>query len=767
MKRPSEKSTEVRQDLTGSNHAFYVGKFIPRTFREKLTTLVTGKEKSRIYSEEFYLMMLDEAFKRVKDGERPKVVMAPQLSEIFNGEADIKHALNVAEQRKLIQKLAKSRFGREDVEVETVEDQPLHQPFFAELRAAINPETHELDIEKALGAEELSDFSESPDSLEIARHLYAATKESDTLFKIFKHAVPGRLKEGEENESKDEEGEEERLPKHYYAMAEVAIRLADILHGVQIHGGAGRQNKYDEIIEKIIKGKKGGYKRIPQLQQLFDLMEGRLFETIHLNTASNFYAERRSATIKTLRLALGSMLGMAALGTAFSQGVRYQEAKQARIDEMVKGSMQERLKNETFYWDGKFAVSKDRNVNVFIKIVKECQKDLVDRYRFSEADVMTLRPLLQEYLLEHEHPSMMDDNAFPRMDAVDRFVKMHRMFLQSMGLEPERPYADLMPQLEVFEQAADSPDDGYRFSYVHRESSAEKQWGATGKEDSDIPKELIRVGEFVSGESMYNHYAFYFHESNGARRLVARDSREERGANRIYSSRRAREGALQFLYAIQRFDTLDLGRNHQELYELKNWNDFETRGNFISPCTHKAREDINRDIMPPIGVYQDSRGQFTYEFLIERAYDDEKNSTFNCLLAKKSGENEFTYQRAQEMAERYEAVQDRWFDFYSGKYYEPMIPLNTKLILQEVEDSRMLAIQWRMILGEKKLPYDILTDLEAMAGVYPDMFQEMADQYDGSYKSTRRIMETLEGARKSREKVEWYIKRECHGLLME
>lgn len=760
MEKTPEKPQEIKKDLTSSNHAFYVGKFIPRTVGEKLAGFLTGEEKSRIYSEEFYLMMLKEAFDRVQPGERVKVVIAPQLSEIFNGESDVRNALDVEGQKRLIRRLSKSYFGREDVEIESVEDQPRHQPFFKALRAAMDPETGQIELEKALADPGEADFSDNPDSLEIARHLYAATRSSDTLKMVFKHAAPEKFK--------DEIEKNEDSPKGYYAMAEVAIRLADILVGVELHGGAERQDKYDQIIEKIIKGRKGkgGYRNIQELEKIFCLMEGARFNTIHLDTKKNLFAEKRRKFIRNTRRAVGVLLGVTALGAAFQQGIKHEHDKQARIDEMVNGSMEERLKEETFYLDGPhMPLPKEMNVKIFQGIVKSGLKDLEHRYqipvRYHEDE---LRPLLQEYLLEHENIGTVHDNAFARFDAVDRFVKRHIFYFQNLGLQIKRPYANLAPYQDVFNKALEQKGD-FEYTYTPPKSYPQGQWSAANRELT--PPEFEPIGTFASGESYLSEYTFYLRKKDGSEILVATDLPPEIAVKRVFSAEKARKGIRQYLYAMQRYDGLDLGDKRVARRNMKNWADFGIEHDFISPCSGEKREDnLPRRLMPPVKSYEDFQGRFSYEFMETSTYEYDRGAGFDCLLAKAPGEDTFTYERAQEMVERYEEMTDRWIDYYHGRYYETLMPLNTAEIMLEVERASVQAVRWKFALGEKKIPDSIQRNLEALALYYPSQFREMTKKYDGSYKATRNLFESREWFRNAKSQVEYYLESECPNLLL-
>lgn len=756
MKKPRETSKAVEADITASNHAFYVGKFIPRTTRQRIVEFLTGEGDERLYSKEFYLAMLREAFDRVQEGEKVRVVLAPQLSEIFNAEEDVEKALTAEQQAKLIRALAKRYFGRDDIEVESVEDQERHQAFFETLRGAIDPETKELNTEAALGGNENFELSEEPDSLEMARYLYAAAKEHETLEMIFRHAVPKRLGENMEEDS----------PMQYYALAEVAIRLTDILHGIEVHGGADRQDIYDQIISRIVKGEKGSYKKIPQLQRLFELMEDRPFGTIHVRTKENPYVEKRKKRIKFTRRTVGIALGITALGLAFQQGAEHERKERERIEAMVDGSLEERLKGESFYMNGPhLKISQEQNVEVFKRIVSDCLRDIGQRYQISWSQQKKLQPLLQEYLLEHETPSAVRDNAFARFDAVDRFVKKHQIYLQSLGVEVDRPYANLMPHLEIFKKAAEKKDD-YTVTRKSAKKNPPSRFGGFDTQEICDP-ELTKLGTFISGQSFSNFYAFYLHKGEGQTRLVARDTQEEKEKDvRAFTTQKARDGAFQFLYAMQRYDALELGMENKALSAMRYWTDFGNDSGFISPCSETRRESPV-DSWIKVKPYQDSLGRFSYEFLVDSGYDREKRTSYPCLLAKADGESHFTHQRAEEMAQQYEAMKDKWFDLCRGSYYEAMIPLDTNKILSEIDEMTAKAETWKRALQGYEVPDSIQTDLESMTGTgyYATKYRSEVGAYDESYKTTRDIMETLEHLEKNFGQVKYYLEQNHPNLL--
>ena len=107
------------------------------------------------------------------------------------------------------------------------------------------------------------------------------------------------------------------------------------------------------------------------------------------------------------------------------------------------------------------------------------------------------------------------------------------------------------------------------------------------KGDKEYSKS-VSIGSFVSGEDMDNRYQFYIHEKNGEKRLLAFVL--NRQANRVYTTRKARAGARQFLYAMQRYNALGLAKEEGLKYPIQSWMELDEEGKWESPCFGMKRD---------------------------------------------------------------------------------------------------------------------------------------------------------------------------------
>ena len=80
--------------------------------------------------------------------------------------------------------------------------------------------------------------------------------------------------------------------KTAYAVTELAIRITDLLNGRMVQVVLIDKARYDTFIWQFINGAKVKYRNIPELQQIFDLLEGKKFTLCML---------RKTITIKKIR----------------------------------------------------------------------------------------------------------------------------------------------------------------------------------------------------------------------------------------------------------------------------------------------------------------------------------------------------------------------------------------------------------------------------------------------------------------------------------
>jgi|GEM_PF-2591312 len=431
-------------ELTCDNHAWWIGK-IPKTKKER---------SDGIYSLEFIQASLEVLFKNLGEGEVAQIVMAPSFSRYFNGREDRERGLSNEDAKALILEVVVKKFPqfKDRLNVVCVEEMDLHKDLFDELGMSIDPYTGVCDVEMAFEIDGETyekyefDISKSPTSLNIARFLYRVSKENKDLFQVLRHAVPGKIRSDfDENPS----------AKDYYALTEIAIRLAEILNGRSIHGGADRQGKYDDFIEDIIvaanpkEGKSARKKTmLVGLEPLIELFKGKRFETLHLDTGKNPHKMKVDRKVARTRLALAGVLSAVAIvlpkiGIDVASEVRRRD-NVSHGREMIMKMVDQALKGRCLTHDDcKFGVSSE---NSFKWILNECLYQISIRYSIPHDQVLEIENSLLGFVLSHQDflARIGSDNS-SLIEFVDTFMNdpVTRVKLVEVGVKDPKVYGQL------------------------------------------------------------------------------------------------------------------------------------------------------------------------------------------------------------------------------------------------------------------------------------------------------------------------------------
>ncbi|MBU0577534.1 hypothetical protein KJ742_00585 [Patescibacteria group bacterium] len=747
--------------LKTEDHAFYIGKVIPPATSEKVQKLMGwGNPNGHIYTKEFITGALDFMFSHLEEGQKARFVVAPSLSELFNGPEDVKKAMLPEDEIVLIKKIARKQFKKRknDIEVVDIEEDPLHQELFNQLHASVNFETGLVNIEEALGMQEDEEIELGPqsNSLDIARKLYKTVQQGlaeddDRLASAFKHAVPARLRESDNANS----------AREHYALVEVAIRLTDILHGRFIHGGVDRQGVYDEIITKIIKGENGGYRNIKALYDLFELFKGKRFETLHLKTKENYYALKKMRSIARTRFGLFAVLALLLGGGLVQTGMQMEKRKEQKREQMITDDLEEALADVAFFMDGPHVeIDKSHNLEIFNGIIEKSLKDIGNRYYLSPDTLEDLRPLLQKYFLEHKDAlnDIYQGNHFRRIDHEDRFVHEYNLFFTDKGMQLGRPYEHLYANLDDFQALLDSDEDIVVDDRDTQATSGRNEWGVPRKQFNFIG--VFYSGEFSYADGGYNMYEFYWHiDKQGRKFLVAKEgidtygewinaaqaSHEVKREYTIYSTQRAREGIRQFLYAIRRYDALPLEKHQGFMWELINRFDDPDR-----LCKGGAEKAVTIDIMgSKEGEYVDFFGQFSFEFAIDSVYEKETGRLERCLFARRPGEDEFTDEAAAEMMKIYDDVTSARRNYSLGTYIEDQLPLDFNAINSEVDHISSRLDEIETMLSSEGLYDKRYNEKIGYIRREIELLRNEISQWNGSYESNSNIIRYLDSLRRS------------------
>lgn len=324
------KSPEAAPELTSANSAIYIGKLFPPNLLKEIPLHTFGFETDeKIYGPLFIRAALDYGFKHTAPGEKVKIVVCRALSELLNGRKDTEGTYTEEEEINLLYGEAFLTAGRakaRTLEVITMDQVPDNISLFEKLRAAQDPTTKIVDIEKAYGTEN-SMLSENPSALEITQFLYAAAQKNPRLKEAFFKMRPAKVRENNDYPESSK----------YYGLTEIAIRLRAILSGQYIHMGVERQGVYDKMISEIVRGhnQKGLMKDVTELYPLYDLFAGENFETVHINTKTNIFKQKASQKLAMSRAFIwGSVMNCLLLGGGLLNAKMHEEKTAAVIKQI-------------------------------------------------------------------------------------------------------------------------------------------------------------------------------------------------------------------------------------------------------------------------------------------------------------------------------------------------------------------------------------------------------------------------------------------------
>lgn len=601
--------------LDKENHAVFIGKYIPTSVATRIRRLLWPKaeDKEPIYNEEFIKGALAYAFAKTKPGERTVFVVCRVLSELFNREEDVALALSTEEEIKLIYEIAQRTFkkGKESLEVIDLEDMEEHADLFKMMRLALeDSDSAEVSIVQPL--------TKNLSSLEISLLLFRAQQESPDLRKALWHTMPERLRRG------IEEGDEIPLRQHY-GLCEIAIRLAEILRGRWIHGGVDRQEKYDQIIRKIIAGK---FRESSTLQQLSAAFKESHFGTLHVSEECNAYSKKVKRNRARMRRAFYGTLASIGLTAAYHTGRMQEQEQEAAFQEKIKEDVMQELESvHMISGGGPWAQvsSPERKYQIFESVLEQMKLQLNARYQISLEAMQGLTPYLRRCLLQQKSSiDDLDTNSLELFDVVDQFVKEYKTEIleTTKGNFFERPYQELEPYAETLKAAA---------KLTPEESTQEI-------DVKDAHGEWKSIGEFMPGR--FTTYSLYTHQEDPGKvpKLFAlQEVRREGRIQKIFWAAKGREAALEWLYMKKRYDLLELIPHFYLIHKL---NDQNNPKDF----------SVDESRVTKTGAYKDFEGKFKFEVGIYKEYDEKVRLSTDHLVARHPGELVYTTRRAQEVA---------------------------------------------------------------------------------------------------------------------
>ena len=672
--------------LRNGNHTFYLGKAIKDSTGRKIkkTLGFVNPENETLYNEDLITSLLDYAFKVVEPGQKVRIALANVVSELFNGNDYVKGFMSYEEERKLIYKIAKEKFGKnaEDLSVVDLSKDARYVDLVKVLKFFRDPQTGAVDVDMALGGKERFDESGNPDSvfkmelpekptaLELAEFLYWATQRNEDFAEEIFKLRPEKIKNDKASLDSSK----------YYGLFEIAQRLTAILDGEYYHGGADRQERYDKLIQRLIKGSHGSFSHVPELKPLFAVIDGKRFEVLHVDGNDNYYRDKTRIIAARTRLALYAALGLAAIGSY--QGVEYHEEKihKVQVDRELDAIIIDALRGVEFHGlDGWMKPTKSpENIHDFKEVLKSFQDAMVQRYRIPEADVAMMRERIIEFLLKKsELLSNAHNSELQLFDLIDKFVEENKLFFKARDLNiADHPYAWLDKYREDFLRTAalgDLPmslkDDGFEENFAidntykldYLSPSIGKIDGLDrrtydGSYSNFSSKYLLRTNDHPKfGRLVYGSNAAWAPYRPPVRNLpLGGGSISEE--HRKFTLKEGIVAAQIYKNMLMRRSVLDL--RFSGLYDdmINTFQNCNFPRNFSSSFTDEVRFGKN-------AIFKDPFGGFEYEF--GRSYFDigaQGNGDF-VITARLKGEEEFTTERAFEGYKKFH-------EYYDGSKFD-------------------------------------------------------------------------------------------------
>lgn len=610
-KRNGQPIPENGPYLTSANHAFYLGKEFPETTSAKIRKLMGwGTQNERIYNPNLTRRILDYGLPKLQEGEKLNIILGRTFSEIFNGAEDVEDALTIDEQKKLILDIAKNEFNEtERVKITTLEDDPEIATTIDTLKSADS-----LDPEKIFATANKTELDENSSIITIAYHLYKAYKEHRRLGSHLDKTIPERLRKPGTNQ----------LP--LYGIFEIATRLKALTKGRTIHGGADRQAAYDSIIQQILNGALLNFRQFRDIAKLATAIENaHEFETIHVSTQKNFYREKAKHRLAIARIATYVSLMAASVTGAYQLGRTHQET-----DEISEQELQQELQDITFYIDGKYAIDKERNVEVFNQIVRDFQNILKISYLHSipnddaEELLEELKPLIEDTLLikKEELRSLYNNSSMRMHQTVDKFFKEKKRYFRQKEVYETAPYGNL---------------EKYKFDLFQEAQS--KDYEPIIPFDPSTPN-LEYIGTFIGNVGLHQQAELFgIRNADGTLKIY------QKGYGNDLSNMYGAIAAKAYVVTMEKFSS----------YEIK-----EAEFDLIFNPIDAQNEDIS-ETLEPENLYQKSRllpkftdpfHRFEYEILVHESWNKEKQNLQRIILARTKDEPNFTSQRGREVIEK-------------------------------------------------------------------------------------------------------------------
>lgn len=447
--------------LNSENHAFYFGKSPAIPLKDTVLERLGFSHADRgTYNAQAFRTAFEYAKAMLEPGQTAKIVVASRLSALFNGPHSLEGHLSLDQEKDLLRQEAfKAGLSQDQVDIQGIEELPENQQLFSVLQAEADKAQTTQQSPDYLQAMIGGDMTLNPpahSALHVAAILSIAALRDKKLMANLAATQPKSLKANADLSESN---------RTAYTISELAIRITDLLNGRIVQGGVDRQRRYDHFIWEFVSGKKGKYKKNPDLQSLFEDLEGKEIHTLHIKQ-NNHNQKKLQRNIARTRIGIWAVLAAAlALSiAALGRNAGEEAGREAGITEGRAAGLQEgkeqylgnlqsaadqyiaaEMKDQLFRFEGTMA-SSDQNVPTFKGFVDSTLAELKLRYDIQDQKFLAqIKPFLTEFLLQYK--SHLPTQTYPWgwekynfIFLADKFYSAHPISFTANGYGKKTPY---------------------------------------------------------------------------------------------------------------------------------------------------------------------------------------------------------------------------------------------------------------------------------------------------------------------------------------
>lgn len=360
------------------------------------------KRNETIYSNEIILWWLEYLFKKVKNDDKIIIQLRPDLSKYLCNDDQKENGnsiLSFQQEKEKIEKLIKKHFKGQSGRFQIVNVSENYPEIFHALKNKGR---------KWLVTEKLTLTAENISAMSIAQYLYHVSQKNKKFMEIIYNTKGNKQKQADTQTIWENESD-------YYALIEVAIRLYEILTGINVQWWVDRQTKYDRIIwwilywQNIDKFKIEKYPDLLELHEICNKARTQTeFERIYVTSKEIRELEdkkiaRKGNINKIIGLTSLMLVGMLGWWGGSKISEYHQEKKQAEKNQkfLEKSLSDKHVKNAYIVeWKGNIPLELQTRVN---EATERMYNDFLQIYGSGATDERSLdmvKKLMKQYFLE-------------------------------------------------------------------------------------------------------------------------------------------------------------------------------------------------------------------------------------------------------------------------------------------------------------------------------------------------------------------------------